>query len=69
MDEEIKQQQAKRGSAAVTGPPNIRGEVLRLAAKRDRALGEELLAKLKVDQQQQATEASDKNSIEFVRHA
>ncbi len=60
MDEEIKQQQAKRGSVAVTGPPNIRGEVLRLAAKRDRALGEELLAKLKVDQQQQATEASDK---------
>lgn len=60
LDEEIKQQQAKRGSVAVTGPPNIRGEVLRLAAKRDRALGEELLAKLKVDQQQQATEASDK---------
>jgi len=60
MDEEIKQQQAKRGSVAVTGPPNIRGEVLRLAAKRDRVLGEELLAKLKVDQQQQATEASDK---------
>ena len=61
LDEEIKQQQAKRGSVAVTGPPNLRGEVLRLAAKRDRALGEELLAKLKVDQQQQATEASDKN--------
>ena len=60
LDEEIKQQQAKRGSVAVTGPPNIRGEVLRLAAKRDRALGEELLAKLKVDQQQQATEASDR---------
>ena len=61
LDEEIKQQQAKRGSVAVTGPPNIRGEVLRLAAKRDRTLGEELLAKLKVDQQQQATEASDKS--------
>jgi hypothetical protein len=60
VQEEIKQQQAKGGSVAVTGPPNVRGEVLRLAAKRDRALGEELLAKLKVDQQQQATEASDK---------
>ena len=58
--EEIKQQQAKTGNAAVAGRPNIRGEVLRLAARRDRALGEELLAKLKVDQQQQATEASDK---------
>jgi hypothetical protein len=61
VDEEMKQQQAKGGSAAVTGAPNIRGEVLRLAAKRDRALGEELLSKLKVDQQQQATEASDKS--------
>jgi hypothetical protein len=61
VDEEMKQQQAKGGSVAVTGPPNIRGEVLRLAAKRDRALGEELLSKLKVDQQQQATEASDKS--------
>jgi hypothetical protein len=60
MQDEIKQQQAKRGNAAVTGPPNVRGEVLRLAARRDRALGEELLAKLKIDQQQQATEASDK---------
>jgi hypothetical protein len=61
VDEEMKQQQAKGGSVAVTGPPNIRGEVLRLAAKRDRALGEELLSKLKVDQQQQANEASDKS--------
>jgi hypothetical protein len=60
MQDEIKQQQAKRGSVAVTGPPNVRGEVLRLAARRDRALGEELLSKLKIDQQQQATEASDK---------
>jgi hypothetical protein len=60
MEEDIKQQQAKKGNVAVTGPPNIRGEVLRLAARRDRALGEELLAKLKIDQQQQATEASDK---------
>ncbi|MEK6335399.1 MAG: hypothetical protein AABM67_10655 [Acidobacteriota bacterium] len=61
MQEEIRQQQAKRGNSAVTGPPNVRGEVLRLAARRDRALGEELLAKLKIDQQQQATEASDKS--------
>ena len=61
MQDEIKQQQAKRGNVAVTGPPNVRGEVLRLAARRDRALGEELLAKLKIDQQQQATEAGDKS--------
>ncbi len=60
MQEDIKQQQAKTGNSAVTGPPNVRGEVLRLAAKRDRALGEEFLAKLKVEKAQEATEAADK---------
>ena len=60
MQEDIKQQQAKNGNSAVTGPPNVRGEVLRLAARRDRALGEEFLAKLKVEKAQEATEAADK---------
>jgi hypothetical protein len=60
LQEEIKQQQAKSGSAAVTRPPNIRGEVLRLAARRDRALGEEFLAKLKVEKDREATETADK---------
>ncbi|HJZ80999.1 MAG TPA: hypothetical protein VKD91_11660, partial [Pyrinomonadaceae bacterium] len=54
LQEDIKQQQARGGSVAVTGPPNIRGEVLRLAARRDRALGEEFLAKLKTEKQQEA---------------
>jgi hypothetical protein len=61
MEEDIKQQQAKRGNSAVVGPPNLRGEVLRLAARRDRALGEEFLSKLKTDQQRETTEATDKN--------
>jgi hypothetical protein len=61
MQEDIKQQQAKTGNSAVVGPPNVRGEVLRLAAKRDRALGEEFLAKLKVEKDQEATEAADKS--------
>src|SRR5262249_34128852 len=60
LQEDIKQQQAKGGSVAVTGPPNIRGEVLRLAARRDRALGEELLGKLKVEKEREATETADK---------
>lgn len=60
MQEDIKQQQAKTGNSAIQGPPNIRGEVLRLAARRDRALGEEFLAKLKVEKAQEATEAADK---------
>ncbi|HSP62258.1 MAG TPA: hypothetical protein VLQ90_04680 [Pyrinomonadaceae bacterium] len=59
LREEISQQNAKTGGAAVMGPPNIRAEVLRRAARRDRALGEEMLAKLKVEKQQEATEASE----------
>jgi hypothetical protein len=58
--EQIKQQQAKSGNSAVVGPPNVRGEVLRLVARRDRALGEELLAKLKIEKAREATEASDR---------
>src|SRR5215831_10963100 len=61
MQEDIKQQAAKNGgSAAVTSPPNIRGEVLRLAARHERALGEEFLAKLKTEKQQDATDTADK---------
>lgn len=59
--EEIKQQQAKRGAATVAGRPSIRSEVLRLAARRDRKLGEELLSKMNIDKQREATELADKN--------
>lgn len=58
--EEIKEQQAKRGSAAVAARPSIRAELLRLAARRDRKLGEELLAKLTTDKKQEAAEVADK---------
>lgn len=59
LQEEIAQQAAKNGgNVSVTGPPNIRGEVLRLAARRDRALGEEFLAKLKTEKQQEANDAA-----------
>jgi hypothetical protein len=60
LQEDIKQQQARTGNSAVAGPPNVRGEVLRLAARHDRALGEEFLAKLKVEKAREATEASDR---------
>ena len=61
LQEEVAQQKAKSGgSFAVTSPPNLRSEVLRLAARRDRALGEEFLVKLKAEQQEEATEANDK---------
>jgi hypothetical protein len=47
--EEIRQTRARTGGGgyAVASPPAIRREVLRLAASRDRVLGEEFLGKLK----------------------
>jgi hypothetical protein len=47
MEETRQVQGARPGAlAALLNRPNLRSEVLRLAAKRDRALGEEFLAKL-----------------------
>src|SRR5438552_2755381 len=62
VEEDIKQQKARNGggSVSVQGAPNIRGEVLRLAARRDRALGEEFLGKLRFEQQQDATDNTDR---------
>ena len=62
LQEEIAAQAAKNGgNVSVSGPLNIRAEVLRLAARRDRALGEELLARLKVEKEREATEAADRS--------
>ncbi len=44
--EERKRQERERGSFSIQLPPSLRTEVLRLAAKRDRALGEEFLAEM-----------------------
>jgi hypothetical protein len=44
--EEKLRAQEQSGAWAGSGPSNVRGEVLRIAARRDRALGEEFLAKL-----------------------
>jgi len=59
LQESIKQQQAKTGSSgyATNLPPNLRREVLRLAARKDRALGEEFLDKLKTEKAEAATNA------------
>jgi hypothetical protein len=60
LDEEIRRQKAKTGGGFATMlPPNLRGEVLRLAAKRSRALGEEFLEKLKTDKNEELTEATN----------
>ena len=57
-EEERQRQQAANGAFAMNSSPDLRAEVLRLAAKRDRALGEELLDKLKEARKQEATDAS-----------
>ena len=56
--EEEKQRQRQAGGPMVfTSGPNLRGEVLRLAATRDRALGEEFLARLDEARKQQERDA------------
>ena len=59
LQEEILQQKSKTGGGfAVNLPPNVRREVLGLAARHDRALGEELLDKLKAQKQEAANAAA-----------
>ncbi len=62
LQEEIRQQQARTGGGgyAINTPPNIRREVLRLAARHDRTLGEEFLEKLKLQKIEAATSATNK---------
>ena len=58
MEEERKRQEAATGSFAIARPPDLRAEVLRLAARRDRALGEELLEKMTEAKKQEVLEAT-----------
>ncbi|HKO43402.1 MAG TPA: hypothetical protein VJU84_08935 [Pyrinomonadaceae bacterium] len=58
MEEERKKQEAATGSFAIARGPDLRAEVLRLAAKRDRALGEEMLEKMTEAKKQEAIEAT-----------
>lgn len=46
LQEEINNQKTRTGAFAITFPPNIRREVLKLAARHDRPMAEEFLAKL-----------------------
>jgi hypothetical protein len=63
LQEEVAQQKAKTGGAyAISLPPNVRREVLRLVARHDTALSEEFLEKLKTQKQEAAeniTRSSD----------
>lgn len=53
-NEERERQMKEQGAFVMSGSPRVRPEVLRLAAKRDRALGEEFLAKLDEARKQEA---------------
>jgi hypothetical protein len=59
--EDRKRQQRERGSFSIAIPPSLRTEVLRLAAKRDRALGEEFLTKLDEARKREAESAATSN--------
>src|ERR1043165_32167 len=54
MAEDIRKQQQTSGSVAIRTPPSIRNEVLRLASKRDRALGEEFLKRIEDSRERDA---------------
>jgi hypothetical protein len=59
LSEEITRQKSLAGGGyAVTLPPNVRQEVLRLAARHDRVLGEEFLEKYKAQKIDAASTAS-----------
>jgi hypothetical protein len=56
LQEEINQQRAKTGGGyAINLPPSVCREVLRLASRKDRLLGEEFLEKLQAQKQEAAT--------------
>ncbi|MBV8857859.1 MAG: hypothetical protein JOZ02_13070 [Acidobacteria bacterium] len=59
--EDRARQQRERGYASVQLPPSLRTEVLRLAAKRDRALGEEFLTKLDEARKREMESAATSN--------
>src|SRR5687768_35953 len=60
LQEEIRQQQARTGnrSYAINLPPNVRREVIRLAARHDKALGDEFLEKFKAQRAEAATNSN-----------
>ncbi|HEX8163116.1 MAG TPA: hypothetical protein VF538_14700 [Pyrinomonadaceae bacterium] len=60
VEEDKRRQLAAGGSVMLSRPANLRSEVLRLAAKRDRALGEEFLAKLDEQRKQDERDAAAK---------
>ena len=61
LEEEKQRQIREQGFSSIQLPPSIRTEVLRLAAKRDRALGEEFLLKMEEARKREAENAVTSN--------
>ncbi len=63
LEEERQKQERERGYFSIRRGPSLRNEVLRLAAKRDRALGEEFLAQMdEANKKSDATTAAQPDS-------
>ncbi|MBD0327428.1 MAG: hypothetical protein ICV68_13410, partial [Pyrinomonadaceae bacterium] len=70
QEEERRRQVDLSGASAQINAPNLRAEVLRLAARRDRTLGEEFLAKLdeaKKQEDEDAASAAARESLDSTR--
>lgn len=67
--EDARRQYAEGQNIALTRPPNLRQEVLRLAAKRDRALGDQLLAKFEEQRKQDGRDATTSDRVSINRNA
>ena len=64
LQEEIAAQKSRTGGGyAINLPPNVRREVLRLAARHDRALGEEFLEKLRLQKLEAGTNPPNPNRL------
>lgn len=63
LQEEINQQKTRTGGGfAINLPPNVRREVLKLAARHDRAISEEFLEKLKTQKVEAAKTANSRSN-------
>lgn len=67
QEEDRRSQLASTGTFVQTSTPNLRAEVLRLSARRDRALGEEFLAKLDEVKKQDDESATTKDESALSR--
>ncbi|HYY96778.1 MAG TPA: hypothetical protein VE713_19895 [Pyrinomonadaceae bacterium] len=59
--EERERQMRERGTFSIQTPPSMRTEILRLASRRDRALGEEFLTKLDEARKRESENAATSN--------